>query len=128
MFHIGHLNILKKSKALCEHLIVGVSTDDLAQYKNKKPIIKFKDRFEIVKSVKFVDEVVLQKNMNKFLAWKKLKFDVIFVGSDWKGSKKWNDIENNFLKIGVDVIYFDYTPNVSSSKLRDHINHLDSEA
>ena len=125
MFHVGHLNIIKKSKSLCEQLIVGVSTDSLSEYKNKKPIIKFSDRIEIIESIKYVDKVVPQENMNKFNAWERLKFDVIFVGSDWKGTKKWDDIEKKFLDVGVDVVYFDYTNNISSSKLRNHINKLD---
>lgn len=125
MFHVGHLNIIKKSKNLCEQLIVGVSTDSLSEYKNKKPIIKFSDRVEIIESIKYVDKAVPQENMNKFNAWEKLKFDAIFVGSDWKGTKKWDDIEKKFLDVGVDVVYFDYTNNISSSKLRNHINKLD---
>lgn len=125
MFHVGHLNIIKKSKKLCEQLIVGVSTDSLSEYKNKKPIIKFSDRIEIIESIKYVDKAVPQENMNKFNAWEKLKFDAIFVGSDWKGTKKWDDIEKKFLDVGVDVVYFDYTNNISSSKLRNHINKLE---
>lgn len=118
MFHIGHLNILKKSKSQCEYLIVGVTTDELVSYKNKKAIINQKDRMEIVKAIKYVDEVVSQKSMDKMMAWNKYKFNVMFVGSDWKGTSKWDDLEKEFKKIGVDIVYFDYTPEISSTKLR----------
>ena len=87
MFHIGHLNILKKAKEQCEHLIVGVSTDEVVeQYKHKKPVIPFEERLAIVQAIRYVDEVVPQTNMDKFEAWKALRFDVLFHGSDWKNS------------------------------------------
>ena len=96
LFHIGHLNILKKSKLLCDYLIVGVTTDKLVQYKFKKAVIPFKERVKIVKSIKYVDEVVPQNSMNKIYAWKKYRFNIMFVGDDWKNTKKWDKIENEF--------------------------------
>src|SRR5690554_2830226 len=90
MFHIGHLNILKKSKEMCDYLIVGVTTDELVSYKNTKAIIPHEERMMIVESIKYVDKVVPQDNMDKFVAWERYKFDVIFVGDDWKGTDKWN--------------------------------------
>lgn len=124
MFHIGHLNILKRSKKMCEHLIVGVTTDELVSYKNKDAIIPYSERFEIVKSIKYVDEVVPQENMNKMEAWEKYKFDVMFVGSDWKGTERWNKLEVNFKAIGVDIVYFPYTKSTSSTKLRKIIDRI----
>lgn len=118
MFHIGHLNILKRAKEQCEYLIVGVTTDGLVSYKNKRAIIPHKERMEIVESIKYVDKVVPQENMNKMEAWEKYKFDVMFVGSDWKGTKKWNEFERQFGAIGVDIVYFPYTKGTSSTKLR----------
>ena len=118
MFHIGHLNILERSKAQCEHLIVGVSTDKLVkEYKNKTPIIPEDQRKRIVSAIKFVDEVVYQESMDKFAAWEKYKFDVVFVGSDWKGTEKWNKIEAEFKKLGVDVVYLPHTDGISSTIL-----------
>ena len=77
LFHIGHLNILKKSKEMCDFLIVGVSTDEVVQsYKHKVPVIPFKDRVEIIKSIRYVDQVVPQLSMDKFQAWSELHFDV----------------------------------------------------
>lgn len=83
LFHIGHLNILKKAKEQCEYLIVGVSTDEVVQgYKKKTPIIPFEERIAIVEALECVDEVIPQTSMDKFKSWKEIKFDVIFHGDD----------------------------------------------
>lgn len=122
MFHIGHLNILKNAKSCCEKLIVGVTTDKLCfERKNKYPIICQEDRAEIVKAIKYVDEVVFQENMNKFEMVQKLGVDAVFVGSDWKGSKSWNEYEQEFKKIGVEVVYLNHTDGISSTLLREKI-------
>lgn len=119
LFHIGHLNLLKKARLECDYLIVGVSTDELSESrKGKRPIIPFVERLEIVEHIKFVDEVVPQINMDKMEAWNNLRFDKMFVGDDWKGTDKWNKIEKEFGEVGVEVIYFPYTQHTSSSKLR----------
>jgi glycerol-3-phosphate cytidylyltransferase len=124
MFHIGHLNILKRAKEQCEFLIVGVTTDDLVSYKNKKAIIPYSERIKIVESIKYVDKAVAQVNMNKMEAWEKYKFDVMFVGSDWKGTKEWNEFETQFSEVGVDIVYFPYTQGTSSTKLRAVLEEL----
>lgn len=122
MFHIGHLNILRRAKEQCEYLIVGVSTDELVEsYKDKKPIIPFEERAEIVQSIEFVDLVVAQENRDKIEAQKKLQFDVMFVGDDWKGKPLFMEVENVFKQIGVDVVYFPYTKNTSSTLLREKL-------
>jgi len=115
LFHIGHLNLLRNARSMCDKLIVGVTTDELVSYKNKKPIIPLYERIEIVKSIKYVDIVIPQYSMDKFEAWKKLKFDIMFVGDDWYGSKKWQKFEKEFKKIGVKIIYFPYTKGTSST-------------
>lgn len=123
MFHIGHLNIIKRAKEQCNYLIVGVSTDELVQeYKNKKPIIPFYERCEIVKALEYVDKVVAQENRDKFWAWKKLNFDVMFVGDDWKGKSLFIEVEEEFKKVGVDIVYFPYTKDTSSTILREKLN------
>lgn len=123
MFHIGHLNIIKRAKEQCDYLIVGVSTDELVQeYKNKKPIIPFYERCEIVKALEYVDKVVAQENRDKFWAWKKLNFDVMFVGDDWKGKSLFIEVEEEFKKVGVDIVYFPYTKDTSSTILREKLN------
>lgn len=110
MFHIGHLNILKRAKEQCDYLIVGVSTDELVQTeKHKIPIVPFEERCEIVKAIRYVDQVVSQVDKNKFAAWEKYHFNKMFVGSDWKGTAAWNKFEEQFLPLGVDIIYLQHT-------------------
>ena len=123
MFHIGHLNLLKKAKEQCDYLIVGISTDELVQKsKNKTPIIPFEERMEIVKAIKYVDEVVPQIDKNKFGAWEKYKFNAMFVGDDWKGKPLFQEAEQKLAEVNVDVVYFPYTKHISSTKLREKIN------
>ena len=125
MFHIGHLNILRRAKEQCEYLIVGVSTDELVkEYKNKTPIIPFEERAEIVQSIDCVDRVIAQENRDKYEAWRELKFDVMFVGDDWKGKHLFIKVEEEFKKVGVDVVYFPYTKDTSSTILREKLNVL----
>ncbi|MEQ2525823.1 glycerol-3-phosphate cytidylyltransferase [Robertmurraya yapensis] len=122
LFHVGHLNILRKAKEQCDYLIVGVSTDELVmEYKNKQPVIAFNDRKSIVEGIKYVDEVVPQTNRDKFSAWETLKFNLMFVGDDWKGSPLFNEMEEKFKKVGVDIVYFPYTKGVSSSLVKQKI-------
>ena len=115
LFHVGHLRLLKNAKSICNELIVGVTVDDLVSYKHKKSVIPFDERIEIVSSIKYVDRAVAQVSMNKISAWKKLKFDVMIVGSDWKGTSKWNNYETQFKKYNVDIAYFPYTTGTSST-------------
>ena len=131
LFHIGHLNLLRKAKAECDYLIVGVSTDDLVLYKHKRAVIPFEERIEIVRQIKYVDQAVAQENMNKMEAWEKYHFNKMFVGDDWKGTDKWNRIEEEMKSVGVELIYFPYTKGTSSTlinqvllKLRDNDNSL----
>lgn len=125
MFHIGHLNLIKCAKKQCSHLIVAVTTDELAQYKNIQPVIPFQDRIDIVASIRYVDEAVAQVSMDKMAAWEKYKFDVMFVGDDWKGTAKWMQLESDFAKVGVDIVYFPYTKKISSTILREKIKDVD---
>jgi glycerol-3-phosphate cytidylyltransferase len=125
LFHIGHLNILKKAKEHCEHLIVGVSTDEVVQgYKKKSPVIPYEERMAIVEAIKYVDEVVPQTSMDKFAAWEKLKFDAIFHGDDWKGSKMYEEVERKLNSVGVEMVYFPYTKGTSSTILADVLRQV----
>jgi glycerol-3-phosphate cytidylyltransferase len=126
LFHIGHLNLLKNSKSMCDHLIVGVTSDDLVKYKNKKPVIPHTERMEIVKSIKYVDSVVPQNDMNKFKMWGKLKFDIMFVGDDWYENEKWKEYEKEFNSVNVKIIYFPYTKGTSSTLINETLNNLRS--
>ncbi len=124
LFHIGHLNILRKSKSMCDKLIVGLTTDELLlKYKNKKPVIPFDERIEILQSIKFVDVVVPQENMNKLEMWKKLKFNIMFVGDDWYDTDKWKDFEKEFNNVKVKIVYFPYTKGTSSTKINNILDH-----
>lgn len=123
MFHIGHLNLLRRAKELCDFLIVGVSTDELVDsYKHKIPIIPFEERIAIVESIKYVDMVVPQETMDKFLAWENYHFDVMFHGVEWKGSDMYNKYEKELQAVGSQVVYFEPTKGVSSSLIRKKIN------
>lgn len=123
MFHIGHLNILRRAKEQCDYLIVGVSTDELVQHdKNKLPIIPFTERCAIIEAIKYVDKVVPQTDKNKLGAWKKYHFNKMFVGSDWKGTPQWTKFEEEFAPVGVEIVYLDHTDGISSTILRDRLN------
>tara|TARA_B110000902_G_C14220867_1_gene555099 strand:+ start:861 stop:1301 length:441 start_codon:yes stop_codon:yes gene_type:complete len=124
LFHIGHLNLLKNAKGLCDRLIVGITSDELVSYKNKKAVIPHLERMEIVRNIKHVDAVVPQNDMDKFTMWEKLKFDVLFVGDDWFKTDKWEKINKQLKEVGVDVVYFPYTKGVSSTKINETLNKL----
>lgn len=124
MFHVGHLNILKKAKEMCDYLIVGVSTDQTVEnYKHKTPIIKFEERCAIVEAIRYVDKVVPQTSMNKMEAYKELKFDALFHGNDWQGSNMYNQIVKEFSEIGVDVVFLPHTDGISSTLIREKANN-----
>lgn len=119
LFHIGHLNLLRNAKAMCGKLVVGVTTDELVSYKNKKAVIPFMERMEIVRSIRYVDAVIPQESMDKFEMWEKLKFDVMFVGDDWFQSEQWESLDKKFKQVGVRIIYFPYTKGTSSTLLNE---------
>lgn len=115
LFHIGHLNLLKNAKGMCDKLIVGVTTDDLVTYKGKKAMIPFEDRIEIVRSVKYVDAAVPQSDMDKLTMCRKLGAKILFVGDDWYGTEKWKQYEEEFAQYDIRIVYFPYTSGVSST-------------
>ena len=118
LFHIGHLNLLKNAKGMCDKLIVGVTIDELVAYKGKQAMIPFEDRIEIVRSIKYVDAAVPQYDMDKLAACKKLGAQVIFVGDDWYGTEKWRQYEAEFAEAGIRIVYFPYTQGTSSTQIR----------
>ncbi|MDT8861096.1 FAD synthase [Alkalihalobacillus sp. MEB130] len=122
LFHVGHLNILKKAKEQCDYLIVGVSTDELVMsYKKKQPVIPHNERLEIVEGIKYVDKVVPQVNRDKYAAWEQIQFDVMFVGDDWKGSSLFSEVETKLNQAGVELVFFPYTKGVSSTIVKEKI-------
>lgn len=122
MFHIGHLNILRRAKERCDYLIVGVSTDECVHsYKQKMPVIPYEQRAAIVKAIKYVDEVVPQETMDKIAFLQKRPFDVMFHGSEWKGTELYNQYEKEFALYGARIEYLPHTDGISSSMLRDKV-------
>lgn len=122
LFHIGHLNLLMNAKSQCDKLIVGVSTDDLVfSYKGKHPIIPDHQRLEIIRALKCVDRAHLVRSRDKFKGWKIFKFDIIFVGDDWKGGSVWKDWEKQLSEVGAKVVYLPYTKEQSTTKIIERI-------
>ena len=123
MFHMGHLNIICRAKAQCEYLIVGVTTDELCvKRKNKTPVIPEAERMAIVEAIRHVDRVVPQNDMDKLRSVIQYGVDVVFVGSDWKGTPSWEQYEKEFAEVGCSVVYLDHTDGISSSILRERLN------
>jgi len=125
LFHIGHLNLLKNAKRMCDFLIVGVTTDELlVSYKQKNAVIPFCERMEIIQNIKHVDLAVPQYSMDKFAMWEKLKFDIMFVGDDWYNTEKWRKLEQQFKEVGVEIVYFPYTKGTSSTLINEVLIRL----
>lgn len=122
MFHIGHLNILRRAKEQCDYLIVGVSTDEVVEsYKHKTPVIPYEERKEIVSAIRYVDEVVPQTSMDKMIAWNNLHFEAIFHGDDWKNSNMYNELETKLREVGVDMVFLPHTDGISTTDLVNKI-------
>ena len=117
MFHIGHLNLLKHAKEKCDFLIVGVNSDKLVeQYKKKKTVINENDRLTIIDSIKYVDKCIIVDTLDKVEIWKKLHFDAIMIGDDWKGNTRWMKTKKDLELYGATVVYLPHTPGVSSTE------------
>lgn len=117
LFHVGHLNLLRNAKGMCDKLVVGVTVDELVKYKGKEAFIPFEDRIEIVRSIKYVDAAIPQYDMDKLTTCKKLGASILFVGDDWYDTEKWNKYEEEFAKEGIKIVYFPYTKGISSTKI-----------
>ena len=110
-FHFGHLNIIKKASSIANKLIVGVSSDELiVKFKKRKPFMPLKHRIQIINELKCVDEVIVQVDKNKQKVIDKYSINAIVVGSDWKGK---------YPEVSCELIYFDYTEYISSTKIRN---------
>ncbi|PPE73657.1 glycerol-3-phosphate cytidylyltransferase [Solimonas fluminis] len=126
LFHVGHLNLLRRARLECDYLIVGVTTDELSEAgKGRTPIIPFAERLSIIEGLRWVDSVVPQVNYDKWEAWNNFKFNVMFVGDDWRNSARWNGLEAKFQEVGVDIVYLPYTTHTSSSKLRGILDRFE---
>ena len=127
LFHIGHLNILKRAKSLCDRLIVGVTIDELVSYKGAKAVVPFEERLEIVQNIKCVDLAVPQNHLDKFTMWEKLKFDLMFIGDDWFDTERFRKFEEKLSTVGVKIIYLPYTERISTTERKKMLN-IDSMA
>ncbi len=122
MFHIGHLNLIKNAKRRCDYLIVGVNTDELVQsYKNKKPIVPLAERAEIVRAIKYVDEVIVTDTLDKKEVWDRIRFDEIYIGDDWKGNARWEQTGRELAELGAKLVFLPYTKETSSTMLREKL-------
>ncbi|QPZ37633.1 adenylyltransferase/cytidyltransferase family protein [Paramicrobacterium chengjingii] len=125
LFHIGHLNILRHARSKCDYLIAGVVSDEmLREVKGIEPVIPLVERLEIIRSLKFVDEAVVEPVPDKLDMWRMLRFNVLFKGDDWKDTVKGIQLENEFEMVGVDIEYFPYTVSTSSTKLRSALDAI----
>ena len=125
MFHIGHLNLIKNAKRHCDYLIVGVNDDDLVEsYKNKRPIVPLNERVEIVRAIKYVDEVILTKTLNKKEVWEKVRFNEIYIGDDWKGNARWEETGKEMESLGAKLVFLPYTKDTSSTLLREKLKEF----
>ena len=125
LFHIGHLNILRRAKDECDYLIAGVVSDEMLELtKGRRAVIPLAERLEIVSHISFVDQAHAEVLPNKLDTWQQLNFDIFFKGDDWRGTSKGIALEEEFAKVGVEVVYFPYTIDTSSTKLRAALDAL----
>ena len=119
LFHVGHLNILRRAKEQCDYLIAGVVSDDMLDLsKGIRPVVPLAERLEIVRSIRWVDEAIAETVPDKLETWRQLRFNMFFKGDDWRGTEKGRRLEREFAAVGVEVIYFPYTVETSSTALR----------
>jgi len=125
LFHIGHLNILRRAKEQCDYLIAGVVSDEMLELaRGRRPIIPLAERLEIVSHISFVDQAHAEVVPDKIETWRTVGFDVFFKGDDWRGTARGNALEREFAAVGVEVVYFPYTMDTSSTALRAAIAAL----
>lgn len=126
LFHIGHVNLLRNAKALCDRLIVGVTIDDLAAYKNKVPVIPYHERIEVVRSSRYVDVAIPQNSIDKIEAIRRLKANALFVGDDWYAEPRWEKMEKELEGLDCRVFYLPYTQGTCSTLINETLDNLRS--
>lgn len=125
LFHIGHLNLLRAAKEHCDHLIAGVVSDEMAhRSKGSTPVVPTAERLAIVEAIRYVDEAVVEDVPYKLDMWKRLHFDVLVKGDDWKGTDRGEKLESDFAGVGVEVVYVSYTDRTSSTILRRALERI----
>lgn len=122
MFHVGHLNLLRRARNYCHHLVVGVASDEYVEnIKGRLPVVPCDERIDIISALGIVDEVVIDRSEDKLAIWQQRPFDVIFKGDDWQGTPKGYRLERAMNEVGAEVVYFPYTRHTSSSMLRTYL-------
>ncbi len=125
MFHIGHLNLIRRAKEQCEFLRVAVLSDELVkQFKDKYPVIPLDERMEILASVRYVDEVVaIKDDPSRIKEWNRRPFDCFFSGDDYAGNPYWEWERSELRKLGADIQFFPYTQKQSTTKIRNELSN-----
>lgn len=119
MFHVGHLNLIRRARERCDVLVVGVLTDsETARTKGRWSVVPEQERREIVASVRWVDEALLDPSVDKRVAWRMRPFDVLFKGDDWQGTERGRRFELQLAEVGARVEYLPYTQHTSTTQLR----------
>jgi glycerol-3-phosphate cytidylyltransferase len=129
LFHIGHLNLLRRAKTHCDYLIAGVVADDvLIKHKGVTPVVPLAERLEIVRNIRFVDDARAAMTNDKVEIWKELGFNFLFKGNDWQGTERGRKLQQDLAPLGVEVVFFPYTVSTSSSALRRTLQNIDTLA
>lgn len=124
LFHVGHLNLIRRARESCEHLIVGVLTDEeVMRWKPTRPFVPFEERIEIIRAVRYVDEAIMvnSENIDRLDSWKQLHFDCQFSGSDYANNPGWLADQQKLREVGSDIVFFPYTETTCSTNLRSLI-------
>ncbi len=126
MFHVGHLNLLRRARNYCHHLVVGVASDEYTErLKGRPSVVPFDERLDIISALGIVDEVAIDRSEDTTLAWQQRHFDAMFKGNDWQGTTRGYRLERAMGGLGVDVVYFPYTQHTSSTMLREYLTGSD---
>lgn len=129
LFHVGHLNILRRAREHCDVLIAGVVSDEmLRQVKGVEPVVPTEERAEIVRNIKCVDDVYIERVPDKLDVWREVGFTHFFKGDDWRGTEKGRRLEEQFAPVGVTIVYFPYTAHTSSTRLRRSLDLIQAGA
>jgi glycerol-3-phosphate cytidylyltransferase len=120
LFHVGHLNVLRRARLDCDQLVVGVATDEVAErLLGRRPAVTFEDRLAIVRSMRVVDVAIGRVTDDLVDTWRQVRYDAFYKGGDWPGSPRGDALERAFADLPVEVVYFPYTRTTSSGRLRE---------
>jgi len=122
LFHVGHLNMLRQARSRCDVLVAGVVSDEMCELgKGIRPTVPLEERVAIVDAIGIVDATYVEVTLDKRDSWREVGFHRLFKGDDWKGSAKGDRLEKQMAEVGVEVVYFPYSIQTSSTALRKHL-------